>query len=81
MNLEEVDLNGITEQGNADLQVGSKYLCLIGGELFAGSFTMEWYGLCFDGWLNHLQFDPPGSNSSRWQRIWKLPDPQTLSSK
>ena len=36
-----------------------------------GKFEKEWYGLNFDGIYDAGdQYDPPGTNSSGWQRVW-----------
>lgn len=51
----------------------SYYLCKIGRQYIAGKFTIEWYGLCFGDWgESGLQYDPPGTNCSEWQAIWKI---------
>lgn len=50
---------------------GTLYMCRIGGGWFMGAFDRQWFGLSFKGWLNPagLQFDKPGTNASRWERV------------
>jgi hypothetical protein len=60
-----------------DLNSKDTYLCLIDGEYFAGKFSRQWYGWNFDGcYSSGCQFDAPGSNASRWQKIWKISGPK-----
>ena len=73
MVLEEIDLMKGDKKTHPDINTKDTYLCLIDGVLYQGQFNMQWYGLNFDGWSwNSLQYDRPGTNSSRWQRVWKL---------
>jgi hypothetical protein len=59
-----------------EIEVGNEhtYLCLIDDRYYAGSFSRVSFGLTFHGGGlgNSMQFDAPGSNSSKWQMIWKL---------
>lgn len=57
-----------------DIKPGNiQYLCKIDGRFYGGTFSMEWYGLNFDGLYDAgLQFDPPGVNHSYWQAIWEI---------
>jgi len=57
-----------------DIKPGkTQYLCKIDGRFYADSFSMEWYGLNFNGCYDAgLQFDPPGVNRSRWQAVWEI---------
>lgn len=61
------------EKGNCPgINNKNTYLCLIGGEYYAGRFSKQWYGWSFDMGSHTQQFDAPGSNSSEWQEIWKI---------
>jgi hypothetical protein len=56
-------------------EINSKdtYLALVDGDYYAGTFSDVWFGWTFDGWNGtSLQFDPPGTNGSSWQMIWKI---------
>jgi hypothetical protein len=73
--LKQIDLSKAQEHECPGIVPGKKqYLCLIDGLFFAGKFSRQWYGLNFDGWMNHagLQFDAPGWNASRWQGVWQI---------
>jgi len=67
-------------QCHPDIKPGIQYLCLIGGTYFAGNFQEVWYGLNFLGWDNEvgLQYDAPGTNSSRWERIWEIREAKAI---
>jgi len=69
-----VDLSKAEESECPGIKTGrTQYLCLIGGEFFAGTFNRQWYGLNFEGWHDvGLQFDAPGTNASRWQAVWEI---------
>jgi hypothetical protein len=55
------------------LEVGPQYLCLIDGQFFCGKFSQQWYGLNFRPYgASGLQYDPPGTNFSGWQRVWRI---------
>lgn len=51
-----------------------RYLAQIHGQFFFGYFTEEHYGWNFaDGWgASGHQFDTPGYNLSRWERLWQM---------
>lgn len=74
--LTEIDLSQADKHECPGIDAESVFLCLIDGELHTGQFSRQWYGWSFDGWRWNpaagLQFDAPGSNSSRWERIWKI---------
>jgi hypothetical protein len=75
--LREVDLAKTTVRGSKELKVGPWYLVQIGGQLYAGKFSMQWYGLNFGGWSPNpagLQYDPPGTNSSLFEKAWLIYD-------
>ncbi len=53
--------------------LGKLYLVKYDGQYAIGDFTRQWYGLSFNGFYDAgLQFDAPGSNSSRWQAVWEF---------
>ncbi len=70
--LKPLDMSRSKEHSHPDISSSKNYLCLIGGEFYAGQFNREWYGLNFDGWCDGLQFDEPGTNGSDWQQIWEI---------
>ena len=73
MKLKKINLNKCDEHNHPDIRVGRYYLAKIGGELFAGKFSREWYGLNFDGWYGvGLQLDAPGTNASSWEGLWAI---------
>lgn len=74
----EVDLSKTTKHGSDELTVGPVYLCLKGGHYYVGKFNKVWYGLTFDGWGGHFQYDPPGTNSSNWQRVWRFDNAELI---
>lgn len=50
------------------------YLAKIGGDFYAGRFSLQWYGWNFDNWVVDagLQLDKPGTNASEWQGLWEI---------
>jgi hypothetical protein len=71
----EIDLSKGDKHSHPDIKAdGTLYLCRIGGGWFMGAFDSQWFGLSFKGWLNPhgLQFDTPGTNSSKWERVIEL---------
>lgn len=81
MKLIELDLTKGEGHKHPDIKTdGRQYLVALTGcnntgtRFYAGSFTKEWYGLNFTGWVNHLQYDKPGTNCSRYERIWEIID-------
>jgi hypothetical protein len=78
----EIDLSKTTRQPGAGLEVnGPQYLCQIRGRLFVGQFELLWYGLFFRNWHGvGIQFDPPGTNLSRWERVWRIDGLEQASS-
>lgn len=68
----EVDLTKTTKHGSDELRVGPTYLCLINNIFRVGHFSKVWFGLNFDSGANSFQYDPPGTNASRWQRAWRF---------
>ncbi len=69
----EIDLSQTTNHGGAGLEAGATYLVLHGNRFYAGTFEQQWYGLNFQGiYAVGAQYDPPGTNRSLWQRIWKI---------
>jgi hypothetical protein len=75
----EVDLSKTTRHGSDELTVGPTYICLIHGSYFIGTFGKVWFGLNFNGWHGcGLQYDPPGTNASRWQRVWRFDNAELI---
>lgn len=84
MKLKKIDLTkksfsmGAQQEGlintsdHPDINVDSSYLCKIYGNYFVGSFSRVWFGLNFEGWYTHLQYDMPCTNHSNWQEIWEI---------
>ncbi len=76
----EIDLSETTQKGGAGLEVGPTYLVLYGGQFHVGTFDMVWYGLNFRGIYDAgAQYDPPGENSSSWQKIWRFNGAEEIS--
>ena len=72
LNLKKLDINKSLLHEHPDIVIGKEYLILYNGYFFAGGFYRQWFGLSFDNWYAPLQFDAPGSNSSRWEQIWEI---------
>lgn len=71
--LTEIDLAQTTNKGGAGLEVGPTYLVLHRGRFHCGTFSTQWYGLNFNGiYPAGCQYDPPGTNASDWQKIWRI---------
>ena len=78
--LTEIDLTKTTSKGGAGLEVGPTYLVMYSGRFYAGEFEMQWYGLNFQEiYAAGAQYDPPGENSSDWQKIWLVEDAEKIS--
>ena len=78
--LEEIDLTKTTNKGGAGLEVGPTYLVLYHGKFYTGTFSMMPYGLNFNSIYDAgAQYDPPPSNYSPWQRIWKITNAKQIS--
>lgn len=79
-NLIEINLSETTRNGGAGLKVGPTYLVLYSGRYYAGKFSQVWYGLNFEGIFDAgAQYDPPGTNYSSWQRIWRIENASQIS--
>jgi hypothetical protein len=73
MNLTEIDLCRGTENDHPEILVGLKYLCLIGGTYWAGTFNRINRGLIFNGWHdNVILYDRPGVNNSQWNKVFLI---------
>jgi len=76
MRLVKIDISKAKGHHHSDIKAdGTNYLVRISNKLYAGTFSMQWYGLNFKGWNNSttgLQFDKPGTNGSNWQEIYQL---------
>ena len=74
--LVEIDLRKTTRQPGAGLEAnGPYYLCQINERLFVGKFDLQHYGLHFNNWISGsvgIQYDPPGTNFSGWERVWRI---------
>ena len=76
----EIDLSKTTRKGGDGLEVGPTYLVLYDGRFYVGEFENQWYGLNFRGIYDAgAQYDPPGENSSSWQKIWLFEDAKEIS--
>ncbi len=77
---EEIDLSKTTKKGGAGLEVGPTYLVLYSGQLYTGTFNMQWYGLNFIGIYDAgAQYDVPPENYSNWQRIWRIKNAEEIA--
>ena len=75
---EEIDLSKAKGHHHPDINTKDLYLCKIAGRWYIGKFSMQWYGLNFEGYPHSmvgLQFDAPGWNASRWERVLKFKEP------
>jgi hypothetical protein len=70
--LKPLDLTLGDRHDHPDIRTdGTQYLARINNRFFCGSFSRQWYGLNFGGWVT-LQYDKPGTNCSNWQAIWEI---------
>ena len=68
--LREIDLSRGERHRHPDILVGRVYMVKVSGGWHLGRFSKQWFGLNFSPWGNAgLQFDAPGYNLSRWERI------------
>lgn len=76
LKLKLIDLTRGEGSNHPDITGRKTYLALISGEFHAGKFSKQWFGWNFDGWSHNpgvgLQFDTPGTNSSKWQGLWEI---------
>ena len=77
-NFVEVDLAKTTKHGSDDVYPGPFYLALIGDYYYLGKFSKVWFGLNFSSGQNSFQYDPPGTNSSRFHRLWKFDNAEAI---
>lgn len=77
----EIDLTRGNQHEHPDLNDWDDFLALHDGKLLVGSFSRQWYGWNFNcgTYDAGLQFDTPGSNHSRWQRLWRIAVPGVYS--
>jgi hypothetical protein len=77
--LTELDLSKAVRHTHPDIVADADhhYLAQINGRLHFGTFSEQHYGLNFNcNWgASGMQFDAPGSNYSRWQRLWLIEVP------
>lgn len=68
--LREIDLSRGDRNMHPDIVPGRHYMVRIYGAWHMGRFSEVWYGLNFFPWgTSGIQFDAPGYNSSRWERV------------
>jgi len=66
--LKKIDLSKIVECDHPDIKVGKNYLAKIYGEMHAGKFSRQWYGLNFEAVYDAgIQL-----NSKGWQRLYEI---------
>jgi hypothetical protein len=69
--LHRINLNKCYKSGEQYLCKGintkSNYLVKIDNEFYTGTFSIEWYGLCFDGGSIFY-----GLEDGNFQGIWKI---------
>jgi hypothetical protein len=71
--LKKIDLTKGKDHRNPEINADTPYLCKIDNEWYAGTFSSEWFGLSFNGWLGTpYQYDQPGTNHSDWQEVWEI---------
>lgn len=73
--LEVIDLSKADKHECPGINNKDQFLAYIDGEFHAGKFSRQWFGWNFNGWKHNgvgIQFDAPGSNSSRWQGLWRI---------
>lgn len=51
-----------------DIDGEHRYIALIDGVYHTNKMYPVWYGWTFGS----IQFDPPGTNSCNWQKLWKV---------
>ncbi len=72
--LTELDLSLAHEHNHPDFNTVDYFLAEIDGILRFGKFVKVWFGWHFScgfGDSGGMQFDAPGYNKSRWQRVWR----------
>ncbi len=74
----EVDLTKTTKRGSDEIYPGPIYLALINGIYRMGKFSPVWFGLNFSSGANNFQYDPPDTNASRWQRLWRFDNAEDI---
>lgn len=83
--LTAIDLTESTREGtrrdHPEIREDATYLAKIGGETYIGFFAPQHYGWSFRcgyGVSGGRQFDPPGTNYSNWEGLWRLAMPPQL---
>ncbi len=74
----EVDLTKTTKHGSDELYPGPFYLVLVGEYYYVGQFSKVWFGLNFSSGQTSFQYDPPGTNSSRFRRCWRFDNAEDI---
>ena len=56
-----------------DIRGDREYLAKISGHYYAGRFSRQHYGWCFNNWgTSGCQLDQPGTNCSSWEGLWEI---------
>ena len=70
-----LDLSAEERRRTAIIECGASYLAKIGGGWYAGTFSMQWYGWCFDGWADVgyqlVVTGTPGDRGS-WRLLFRI---------
>ncbi len=64
--------SGAGFSNHPEIVEGRQYLARIQGRFVSGFFHRAWYGWFFTG---YGQLDKPGTNSSGWEGLWEVVDP------
>jgi len=69
-----IDLSKREGCNHPDIKLGTPYLARIGGRYYAGDFTLQWYGLNFEGVYHagyQLSYDPSYEHDD-WEGLWEI---------
>ena len=73
MELREINLELGEDHDHNEISTNDKYLCLIGGTYWVGTFKRTNRGLIFHGWHdNAILYDKPGINDSHWNKVYQI---------
>lgn len=71
MRLRRINLRKRRGGMHPDIRTGSvQYLCHFDDEWHLGTFSKQWYGLCFDAGQFVVQFD--GIDGTVWKDVYQL---------
>ena len=77
-----IDLSKGEGHEHPDFRKGQLYLYKVYGNWYCGRPHRQWFGWTFSGWAGGtVQWDAPGSNSSKWEYIYELHDGELPSGK